>query len=43
MSPFFIALLQKMAIITTFTFFGGFTMNKVMTPMSSPYSLVVVL
>ncbi len=43
LSPFFMALLQKMAIVTTFAFFGGFAMKKVMTPMSLPYSMVVAL
>jgi hypothetical protein len=35
------ALLQKMAIIITITFFNGFVVKKVL--MSSPSSMVVVL
>jgi len=43
LSPFFMALLQEMATIITFAFFGGFVMKKVKTPMSSPSFMVAVL
>jgi hypothetical protein len=37
------ALLQKMAMVTTIAFFGGFAMKKVTTAMLLPSSMVVVL
>jgi len=37
------ALLQKMVMVTTIAFFGGFAMTKVMTAMLSPSSRVVML
>jgi hypothetical protein len=37
------ALLQKMATVTTIAFFDGFVVKKVMAAMLSPSSMVVML
>jgi hypothetical protein len=37
------ALLQKMVMVTTIAFFGGFATKKMTTAMSLPFSMVVVL